>query len=456
MIVERETPYIIRNGVTRIRLSPLVIPKYLVTHLILLSILVGSNFVSPEGISLVMLLLVIVFPVAFGFKIPRGIWFAVWPIAVMMLLGLIGSFVTESSNREINDVIKDSWYFGKAILTVLFGYLVMWRIRDIRMVLRLFVLAAVIVSGLHLISIAMDPSVLREPIDLIRETMGVGYMISALGVIIILTTRNYQLNLLPFRSKLFLNSGLILCLLSVVISFSRTLWVCTFIFVMLLLYKSKSKKLGRLALAGLVVTVLLFSVSGLTSTLQSREDAFGSMMAKITSSIEEITISDYEGMAPINLHWRGFESYQAFQTYKSGTIFECFFGQGFGTNIDLGFFMPVEAINMRYIPILHNGYLYILVKTGFIGLVLYLYYLIFLFRYGHRSSLSDRPDVRCSGLLLMTASLAFFTTTYVISGMFNKNVLFPVTLLLGSLLCHIRNAGRGSFRPSRNHELITG
>jgi O-antigen ligase len=157
-------------------------------------------------------------------------------------------------------------------------------------------------------------------------------------------------------------------------------------------------------------------------------------MKKMARSFEEITISDYTSMRDINLNWRGFESYQGLQAYMSGRFLEYIFGHGFGTLIDLGFFMAAENINMQQIPILHNGYLYILVKTGLIGLTLYFYFLIKLFRMGKYHINKNSLYMKVSGHLLTGLSLLFFTTTFAITGIFNKNALFSATLLLGCLL----------------------
>jgi hypothetical protein len=401
--------------------------------------LVISNFLPPEEMSLAMLFVVTMAPIVFGLKVPRGVWLAIWPLVGMMFLGLVGSF-----DREVYDVVKDAWYFGKAILTVIFGYLLMWRLKKIESVLSLFVLSAGVISGMHIFRASMDPSILQEPVGVIHATIGSGYFISVLGVLIILAARKYSVPLFPRRLNLAPYVCAMVCLFSVVISFSRTLWISLAISVVLLLHKSGSKNVRRLATASLLMFVILFTASGLASTLQKREYALGDMVRKITRSFDEVIISDYSDMSDINLHWRGFESFRALRTYESGNALQFLIGQGFGTFVDLGFYMPVEAIDMRFIPVLHNGYLYILMKAGMIGLSLYFYYLIAIFRMGDLHSKSDEPEVKLVGVLMEALVLVFFVTTYVITGMFNKNALFPVTLLLGCLMGFIINIkGKG-------------
>ena len=127
-----------------------------------------------------------------------------------------------------------------------------------------------------------------------------------------------------------------------------------------------------LVLVGFMVSVVLLS-----GAFDSNQDEM-SLIGKFEHSVTEVAISDYEDMSDINLNWRGFESYRAYLTYLDGSLFEKAFGQGFGAMVDLGFDMPLggdASISFRYIPVIHNGYMYLLVKYGLIGVLIYLYYI---------------------------------------------------------------------------------
>ncbi|MGC3977978.1 MAG: hypothetical protein QM751_06935 [Paludibacteraceae bacterium] len=68
----------------------------------------------------------------------------------------------------------------------------------------------------------------------------------------------------------------------------------------------------------------------------------------------------------------------AIDTYADGNFLELFFGKGLGQLIDLKMYIELAGTDWRYIPVLHNGYAYILVKTGIIGV---LFFVIFYFNY---------------------------------------------------------------------------
>ena len=83
----------------------------------------------------------------------------------------------------------------------------------------------------------------------------------------------------------------------------------------------------------------------------------------------------------------------------------------------------------QYVPILHNGYTYLLVKTGAVGLVLFLGQILMLWRSlnGSKAGALDGRVVRMGrGILISTLA-----ATVVISGPYNEGGWFSAMLLLG-------------------------
>lgn len=71
-----------------------------------------------------------------------------------------------------------------------------------------------------------------------------------------------------------------------------------------------------------------------------------------------------------------------------------FFGEGLGALVDLGLFEsltrdPRDAV--RFIPIFHNGYVFVLVKAGLVGIALYLLVLTRLYLMGRRHANAAAP-----------------------------------------------------------------
>jgi hypothetical protein len=80
--------------------------------------------------------------------------------------------------------------------------------------------------------------------------------------------------------------------------------------------------------------------------------------------------------------------------------------------------------------------MYLLVKTGIIGLLFYLVLLYRMAKTGTVLDRSNRADMKYCGRLIVGMSLAFASSSFVIAGMLNKTVTLPMTILLGALLAY--------------------
>ena len=158
-------------------------------------------------------------------------------------------------------------------------------------------------------------------------------------------------------------------------------------------------------------------------------------LEKVVRSLSEVAISDHQTSKDINLNWRGYESYRAVIDYQSGSWQERIVGQGLGATIDLGMEMTLGDREFRYVPIIHNGYLQLLVKTGLAGLVLYIYFLgsIVFFRSSHSSNLRSWLEYQSLVRLIRGLGLFLALASLVVTGIFNQGI-FSVLVLLGLLV----------------------
>jgi hypothetical protein len=78
--------------------------------------------------------------------------------------------------------------------------------------------------------------------------------------------------------------------------------------------------------------------------------------------------------------------------------------------------------------------MYLLVKVGAVGLAAYCIFLISTIRAGFRLAYFADAQIRFCGRLLVALVFVMFESTMVIAGMFNKNWLYPATLLMGLIL----------------------
>jgi hypothetical protein len=389
--------------------------------------LVGSCFVPAGILSAAMLAGIILLladpyaPVIRPF-FPGIVWFGI--IIVSGLAGAVG--------RSLYDVAKDLWYVANPALTLLFGYLAAARMKScLQPTLRAFVAAAMVVAIVHFSHFLQEPSRLLGSLSDIRSDAGAGYLIVALGFGI---AGGGLLGFSPvLSSRVMTWLVMTFCLLSVTLSFSRTLWLTVVTMFATLLLLKNARTLLHLTLVAVVIIVIV-QVSYDNTSYVAEGGADDSFIDKIMYSVREMNISDYENPVDINRNWRGFEAYRALETYAAEPPVDYLFGKGFGAMIDLGFTMTLADEEFDSIPILHNGYLYLLVKTGLSGLAAYLFFLSGVLRTGVRLLRLPDMDDRCCGFLLIVLTLLMVETTLVIAGMFNKYWVYPATLLMGVLL----------------------
>ena len=183
------------------------------------------------------------------------------------------------------------------------------------------------------------------------------------------------------------------------------------------------------------MAVLLAGVGYLATAKTGQSGPLQLFAAKVLNSTSEVQVRAYETYADINNNWRGYEAYRASKTFAAFSLPEQIFGGGDGTLVDLGLFMQLSATEVfKFVPILHNGYMYLLVKTGVLGLGLFFFFILQLFYYGRRALRLPDLEARVAGLVLLWTPLVMLATQGVITGIYNKGELIPALFLTGAAL----------------------
>jgi hypothetical protein len=127
--------------------------------------------------------------------------------------------------------------------------------------------------------------------------------------------------------------------------------------------------------------------------------------------------------------WRAYEAKMALQQMNDNNL-NYLFGKGFGALVDLKFVAPLNDEGMRYIPIIHNGYVYVFFKTGILGLCIYLLFLASLYFQSYKSSLSSDEMVMRN--IISGFGFYYIASSLVITGVYNLEE--TSSFLLGSFL----------------------
>jgi hypothetical protein len=383
--------------------------------------------------------------------IPRALAAVCTCPALLLLLGALGIY-----HNDLRDFLKDCWYFSNPLVYIAFGYFITERLRASARLITTFTIAGVAASVYTIVNCYFHAGELADAasVNSYRHITGTGSGQAMIPVVLILIARHVKLPLGELeRAKSIRVVVYVLGTAAIALSLSRTLLLVLLCGVMVLLGR---RKLAAVAAGAIMAGMLgVFAASFLSLTVFHASEPF---LDKVVHSSQEVELHPYDTFADINDNWRGFEAYRALQTYKRLPLTQQIVGGGFGTMVDIGFAMMLGGKTpLQELPILHNGYMYLLVKTGVLGLLLFLVFVGQVVRLGVRYRRSGRTPERLAGYTLIWTAVVFLLTQGVITGIYNKGALAPNLLLLGAMVAIINskaladslNAGRNALSSGR-------
>jgi hypothetical protein len=347
-------------------------------------------------------------------------------LGIVLILGIANSF-----SHDAYDALKDAWYFATPIIGVIAGDLAVSLSGDVIPVVVGIVIAGSVSAVVFIIGLAANASVFFAESDIadVRAESGAGPTLSLLAVVGLYVW--YSQLRQRYRSMPTIAVALLVAvnLAALAFSFSRILWLGTGIALVVTMSGRRSwRGLVRAVSSGAVIACLAFIVVAVMPA-----DLRQTVSDKVVNSLAEIVPSDYTDFSDINKNWRGFEALMGLRTYLDGTTGQLAVGHGFGQMVDLGIAIQLGDAYFDRIPILHNGYVYLLVKVGWLGALLYLSWIIGIVIDGLRSSRRCDPTSIAAGQYSMFLGVYLLASTMVVSGIFNKLDGLALALLIGAM-----------------------
>jgi len=411
-------------------------PAASVALLIVLSKIGPSWLIT--GLNMYLVLLALVVLMVTKRPLDLGLTRCIGCFGVILLLGCLSGYT-----NELYAFGRDAWYVVNALMAFLAGYVLCVAAGEVGRILKAAVLAGAFLGLVQLAPFFADPSLILLNAVAIREAVGTGFFAPALALAILM---GYRSQLRQFLKMSPITAGICLsvCVLAIALTFSRTIVLITIASLVIVL-GVKGARLVWIMVGGAAVLILAAGLYGGMADLDSSE-ARSSFLGKMARSVEELWISDYSDKKSISDNWRGYETAQALKQYASGTPLNWLAGQGFGTLVKLGVGMRLggsgdEAGRTLYhaIPVLHNGYAYLLIKGGAISVAAYLAFLAMLWRVGS-VAISRAPEAdagRAAALVLRSVAVVLAISTWVISGAFNKSDLTAFLIVGGALFASL-------------------
>lgn len=353
-----------------------------------------------------------------------------WPLLLLFPIGAIFA-----SQNAIFGQGKDVWYLTKIILLFFVAFVFGSQLRRFDKFLFLYVLLSVLFAAFFLTNLLL--SLLNSngsAFDASYDDIG-GFNLAMVFALPVLLKygRNFQLT----RHRGIVAAMVAILLAATLLSFRRTLIISSVVAFAAVFGAFNNRKivvrtLISIAVVGAIAIAIMIAVSRSGGSLAT-------ISIKFLHSFAEISFTSDPRQVIAN--WRGFEAFMALQGFVNASLAQKILGQGFGATVDLGAFINMSShMVYRFIPILHNGYFHILTKYGVVGVFLYVVFSVNIIR--RKIGRQQMRDGLPSDIMIGCGIIILFTTL-VITGLFNKEALDGITMLVGVIYGYWWRIGNG-------------
>lgn len=184
------------------------------------------------------------------------------------------------------------------------------------------------------------------------------------------------------------------------------------------------------------ITIIITSVVGyfiILSTNPRRDsDGLEGFLYKIkVAPLEPFkTKINREDYKDFNDNYRSYENIMTIRQVTRDGVTPIIFGKGLGSQIDLKQEVWLGDMNLRFISILHNGFMIVFLKSGLLGIFFYLFTIFYFFN----SSKSNNPVVNQITLLFIGTGVFLFISNWVFLGFYNLTE--SKSILIGFLIAY--------------------
>ena len=377
---------------------------------------------SPELnilISLVFFTYILIFNL--NYRYPKVLINIILPLIFILLISVISTLFYPSMAI---DIVKDLLLLLKPILYLFLGFYLTSKIKEKSFIFSLLIYLATFFAVVHIfkvVSYLMDnPFVVNQ----IRGVGGKDNFIELFALVVLFSNMNKEIFAKKNKYQKLIKTIL---LVSFVLYFSRTMFLTGIIFLLSVKGYTKLTRKGVMYLSTFLVLILGFYWYLNSIEIERGSTGIEGLMYKIKLAPSEIFPDeiDIEDHASLWDHWRGYEVLKAVEQLADTPFYSgVWLGKGVGSLVDLEFVAPLNEEGMQYISTLHNGYGFILFKSGIFGLVCYF---IFLFNTYIQAYKKDKDKTLINNFISGIAIYYAFSTL-VITGIYNKIEILTIIL----------------------------
>jgi hypothetical protein len=365
---------------------------------------------------------------AFILSISRNYSISLFKLIVPYILILgIATFISFFYEYKLYFVIRDITYLLKPVIGFFLGYQLCKR--NYQNAFKLIVSTGVFIAICHIIVILTAIFVFKAfTVADLRLHSGYFSDYEIYTVVIILFHKHFQLN---YSRKKFL------ILLSIV-GFSAFMYLArtNFIqFVILVLglkgYLVLNKKSITIISSILLIAVSSYFVIVSTNPRRNAEGVEGFFYKIKVAPMEPFkTKINREDYKDFNDNYRSYENIMTIRQVSRDGVLPVLFGKGLGSQIDLKQEVYLGDMKLRFISILHNGFMIVFLKSGLLGIAIYLFTIFYFFN----SVKSETEIIHSINLLFIGTGVFLFISNWVFLGFYNLTE--TKSILIGFLIAY--------------------
>lgn len=345
------------------------------------------------------------------------------PYAIILVIAIVISFFYDSS---LYSKIKDFTYLFKPILGILLGYQLLRS--QPKEAFKTIIKTGAIIAIIHLFLVIKSTITLGSfNVNYIRTVGGYFSDFEVYVIIILIFYKKFDLEY-SLKKR---NTLLLIVSFSCFLYLSRTNFI-QFIILYLglkgyLLFTKKAVKIIFISL--ITVSIAYGSIWYINPKRQGKGLEAFLYKIKIAPIEPFKTRIDKEDWKDFNDNYRSYENITTIKQVSHGGILSVMFGKGLGSNINLGRKIRTnDGSDIQYIPILHNGFMTVFLKSGILGVCFLILFIILLYR----QKRSSNPLINLINFMLMATAVFLIVSNWVFMGLYLK--LDNKSIIIGYLL----------------------
>lgn len=344
---------------------------------------------------------------------------------VILVAAFISSFFNDDSSYNF---FRDVAYLLKPIIGLLIGYQLYKRCQG--KFFSTVIYTGVFLSLAHLLIVFI--TFLRFhtlSVNLLRDWCGYHSDYEVYVLVILLFYKKFQIDWSKRKIYFFVT----IVAISSFLYLSRT----NFIQLIILVVAMKGYFVINKKSITVVSSVVLLVVLGYTAIYQANPQRSGKGIEAFMYKIKIAPIEPFktkinkEDWKDFNDNYRSYENILTVKQVSAEGTSTIFFGKGLGSTIDLGRkIWTNDGEQIQYIPILHNGFATVFLKSGIFGLLFLITFMVIL----GRPQKSKLIQVQNLNSLLIGTAIFLIVSNWVFMGLYLK--LDNKSILLGFAICY--------------------